>query len=131
MNIYKKYKLKKDLPDLPAGTILYWDLWEERYTELVYVGRSKPRANFTKEYLDQHLEWFEPIGKTESLQVKFPADFSTEHFYFGELRHNKMCRFCFDAQSVLDSKEYKLAVTKVFRELYEKKINPLLKQEER
>jgi len=127
MKIYKKYELLADLPEISKGTILYWDLWQERYTELNYIGlNDKPKINYKKEFLDSHLEWFKPLGKAEELYQKFPDDFAKEHFYFGELRHNKMCRFCFDAQEVFNSKEFINGVTELFKKLYEEKIKKLV-----
>jgi hypothetical protein len=127
MKIYKEYQLIKDLPELTTGTILYWDLWQERYTDLSYIGvNDKPKVSYKKEFLDDHPEWFKPLGEPKELYEKFPDDFAEEHFYFGELRHNKMCRFCNDAQDILESKELKEQITNVFKKLYEIKLNKLL-----
>lgn len=123
MKIYKQYKLLKDTPELPMGTLLHWDLWQEIYTELTYIGlRDKPKVKYKKDFLDSNPDWFEPIGEAEELYKKFPDDFSEEHFYFGELRHNKICRFCYDAQEILESKEFRKRVTEVFKELYIEKL---------
>ena len=131
MKIYQKYKLIKDLPEAKAGTILHWDLWGERYTELSYIGIGVvPELIYKADFLKNHTEWFEPIGKEEELYVKFPDDFAEDHFYFGELRHNKMCRFCFDAQEILASKEFETKVTGVFKELYDKKLKKFEAKEE-
>ena len=126
MKIYKKYQLLADLPELSKGTILYWDLWEERYTELSYIGSTKPKVSYKKEFLDTHSKWFQPMGKEEELYHKFPDNFAKEHFYFGELRHNKMCRFCYDAQSILSSKEFESGVTELFKKLYEEKLKEIV-----
>ena len=131
MKIFKEYKLIQDLPEIKSGTILHWDYWEERYTELTYIGmNNKPKINYKKDFLDNHPEWFLPVGKAKELYQKFPDDFGSDgdngHFYFGELRHNKMCRFCWDAHDILSSKEFEKEVTDIFRKLYEKKIKQLL-----
>jgi hypothetical protein len=126
MRVYAKYKLLKDLPELKAGTILHWDLWQERYTELSYIPRNvKTKLSYDNEFIVNHKEWFEPIGEARELYEAFPEDFTEEHFYFGELRHNKMCRFCYDAHSILDSKEFQNQVTEIFKNMYEKKIKLL------
>ena len=126
MKIYKKYTLLKDTPELKSGTVLYWDLWDERYTELSYTGNYKPVVSYKIEFIKSKPEWFLPVGKPVELYQPFPKVFEEEHFYFGKLRHNKMCRFCYDAGSILTSKEFKESVTKIFKELYEKKIKSLL-----
>lgn len=126
MKIYKKYKLKKDLPELRAGEYLFWDLWDERYTELSYIGSRKPLLNYNIAFIKASPEWFEPVGDEEELYVKFPKDFAEKHYYFGELRHNKMCRFCFDAREILDNEEFRAEVTKVFKGLYDKKLQNLM-----
>lgn len=127
MKIYKQYKLLKDTPELKAGAILYWDLWIEGYTELSYIGmNNKPLANYKKDFLDSNPDWFQPIGEAKELYQKFPDDFR-DHFYFGELRHNKICRFCHDAQEILESKEFKKGVTDLMKTLYEQKLKRLLK----
>lgn len=129
MKIYKEYILLKDLPELPKDTILHWDLWQERYTELSYIGiDEKPKVSYKKEFLEAHTEWFKPLGKEKELYERFPNDFRKEHFYFGELRHNKMCRFCWDAQEILGSKEFEEEVTSLFKRLYDKKLKRLASQ---
>lgn len=126
MKIYDKYTLKKDLPDFPAGTVLHWDLWTEKYTELSYIGLSdEPKLKYRVEYVQEHPEWFEPVGTAKELYQAFPKDFAKEHFYFGELRHNKMCRFCHDAQEILASDEFQERATAIFKELYEEKLTKL------
>ena len=130
MKIFKEYKLLKDLPEINSGTILHWDLWQERYTELEYIlGNDVPKVSYTKDFLDSKPEWFEPVGEAKELYQKFPDDFAIEHFYFGELKHNKMCRFCYDAQSILESKEFRDGVTKLFKNLYDSKIESKTSQE--
>lgn len=127
MKIYKKYKLLQDLPELSKGTLIHWDLWREIYTELTYIGMNDvPKVTYKKEFLDSHPNWFEPVGDSEELYKKFPDDFGEEHFYFGELRHNKMCRFCNDAQDILQSDDFRNGVTELFRKLYNEKLNKLL-----
>lgn len=126
MKIYDKFELLNDTPECSKGTILYWDLWDERYTELSYIGSTEPKVSYKLQFLLDHKDWFKPIGKEKELYEKFPDDFQREHFYFGELRHNKMCRFCHDAQDILSSKEYEKEITEVFKKLYNKKLKQLL-----
>ena len=127
MKLYKKYKLLKDLPNFKVGTILYWDLWREIYTEFFYIGSNdNPKIKYKIDFLKDNPSWFEPIGEAKELYKKFPDNFAKEHFYFGELRHNKICRFCYDAQSILESKEFENEVTKLFKKSYNKKIKTLI-----
>ncbi len=86
MKYYKKLKLKKDLPELKAGTELFWDLWNERYTELSYIGLDdKPKVSYKMDFVNKHPDWFQPVGEKVELYEPFPEDFAEEHFYFGEL----------------------------------------------
>ena len=119
---YRKYRLLKDTPSTEEGTHLVWDIWREFYTsKWQSSGIDYTEEIFTKNKVENSPEWFAPYGKPEPFYDKFPDDLS-EHFYFGELRHNKMCRFCTVAQSVIDSGEFKDGVTEVFKKLY----NPLI-----
>lgn len=119
---YRKYKVLKDTIYTNAGATIVWDLWRELYTSDLQVSTpSTKEETFTKFVVEKNVEWFEPIGKQELFYDKFPKDLN-EHFYFGELRHNKMCKFCTIAQSVLDSEEYEKQVKAIFKKLYDLKI---------
>ena len=67
-------------------------------------------------------------GKREKYDM-FPKDLS-EHFYFGELRHNSMCKFCTEAQDIIQSEEYKDKVKEILKQLYNEKILSNLKTKE-
>jgi len=119
---FKTYKLLKDTPETPTGTLLKWDLWREIYsTDLQVSGISKTEETFTRQQVEEKREWFEPLGEAVPFFASFPENFD-EHFYFGELRHNQMCRFCTVAHDILSSKEYRKQVTIIFKSLYEKRI---------
>jgi tRNA U34 5-methylaminomethyl-2-thiouridine-forming methyltransferase MnmC len=119
---YKHYILRKDTPSTRAGAEIKWDLWREIYTSKRQVsGIDKTEETFTISQVEGQPEWFKPTGDEFPFYEKFPDDFE-KHFDFGELRHNKMCRFCSVAESIYDSEEFKLEVTAVFKRLYEARI---------
>ena len=119
---YRKYVLLKDTPRTHAGTVLKWDLWRELYTtELMVTGVSETEETFTRKEVEWKKDWFKPLGEPEPFYDPFPENLK-EHFYFGELRHNKMCRFCTVAQCIIESEEFEKQVTEVLRKLYNDKI---------
>ena len=119
---YNRYVVIKDTPYTDSGTIIKWDLWRDNYTTNLRVSGFDENAEvFTKEFVESKPEWFEPIGSPRNFYDVFPDDID-EHYYFGELKHNKMCSFCTVAQSVIESKEYQSKVTAIFKNLYENKI---------
>ena len=130
VEFYNRYTLLKDTPYTKSGVIVKWDLWRDNYTtRLLVSGLDENAEVFSKKFVESKLEWFEPIGSPSDYYYKFPDDID-EHYYFGELRHNKICRFCTVAQEIIDSKEYQSKVTAIFRNLYENKIIRLAKADE-
>jgi hypothetical protein len=126
---YQQYTLLKDTPMTCAGTTIKWDLWRSVYTSKYEVTGTNPKEElFTKEQVENLNEWFQPIGDPSPFYDKFPDNLS-EHMYFGELRHNQMCRFCTIAQDILNSDEYETEVTKIFKRLYEDKLRTLINKD--
>lgn len=120
---YYRYKILHPTPKTRASTEVIWDEWREVYTTNKLASDIDPYAEtFSRTVVELTPSWFEPIGEAKPYYDKFPDDLS-EHFYFGELRHNKMCRFCTVADAVIESEEYKTGVTELFKKLYNAKID--------
>ena len=83
---------------------------------------------YVSDLLEQELDKAREEGKREKYDM-FPKDLS-EHFYFGELRHNSMCKFCTEAQDIIQSEEYKDKVKEILKQLYNEKILSNLKTKE-
>jgi hypothetical protein len=123
---HRQYTLLKGTPSTPAGTSIKWDLWRETYTSKLEVSRRDPTEElFSKAKVESLPEWFAPASDPTPFYDKFPDDLS-EHMYFGELRHNKMCRFCTVAEEIIESDEYIAEVTKIFERLYNDRLKSLV-----
>lgn len=115
---YKEYLLLKDTIYSESGEVFKWSCWTQKYE----CGEEK----VTIEKIESLPQFFKPLGEQYELYKEFPEDLR-EHFYFGGLRHNQMCSFCAQAQEIIDSKEYEEEVTKLFKKLYDRKIERLSK----
>lgn len=126
---YRKFQLLKNTPTTNSGTIFHWDLWRELYTSKhsLLCDHDGVEETFKKEDIEKLQKWFRPVGDPSPFYRRFPDDLS-EHFYFGELLHNQMCRFCTIAQDVIDSDEFRVEVTAALRRLYEAKLNQLIQK---
>ncbi len=119
---YRQYMLLRDTLDTVEGQLVTWDVWRNIYTSKPMVsGFDDSEETFAKDRVENRDDWFEPIGTPVPFYDKYPDDIN-DHFYFGELRHNQMCRFCTEAQSILESDEFKDEVSGVLKRLYEKKL---------
>lgn len=128
-DFYREYQLLKDLPQLPAGTILKWNCWKEEYSDVGdWVGLNPPKekAQYTRDEIVAMPEWFAPIGKVGEFYPKFPSqqEFFSEsdgHCYLGETRHNDMCRICQLLGKIDNSKSVKEAVYVAYKTAYDAK----------
>ncbi len=102
---YRQYELLKDLPELPKGTVLKWDCWIERFTDIGdYIGLNKPtpKVSYTLEVIESKPDWFKGIGEQREYYPQFPSkeDFYSRDSGHGnyavtlEYGHNDMCRVC-------------------------------------
>ncbi len=127
-NFYREYKLKKDLPEIPKDTLIKWDYWIERYTDLgvtIGLNHPEPKVKYTRDFILKNTEWFEPVSKAEEFYPKFKTRkelFNNEYgcVNIGESRHNNMCRNCQLLDKLNVDEKIKDAVYKVLKEEYEK-----------
>lgn len=126
---YREYRLLKDMPSLPAGTILKWNCWKEEYSDVGdWIGLNPPKekARYSRDEIFAMPDWFAPVGKASEYYPNFPSqreffDRDNGHIYGGEIRHNDMCRLCQLINKLDSSKELEAAIYHAYRAAYEAK----------
>lgn len=96
MKYYRQYKLKKELPDYPAGWLFSWCGNRQQYIPHKvdwltgegcgdYDKDYESKTRFTKDEIESKHDWFEPVGTAKDFYPQFPSQRKLDEFVYLEV----------------------------------------------